>query len=464
MGTHPIFESDFDCLTEHYVRLSPGYSTELVLRNEKMDWIKKDLAVGAGASNLVFNEKIKKLREQGEVIHHLGFGQCPFPLPQLAVDECRTHAWRSTYAPIQGIKPLREEIVKFHQKLDGINHFTESDVICGPGSKELIYLTMTALTTELILLDPAWPSYAPQARLANKKIRLIERLPTAQWKLTAAQLDEELSASPVPPRSMLILTNPDNPTGCTYTESELQELGQVCRKHQLIVLSDEIYAICGFNGHKNISMTNYYPEGSILCSGISKWCGGGGWRLGYMMFPKELNALLQAIIRAAGQTYATVSEPIQWATIKLMEFGPDIANYNSHFRRVLGAVADHAYESLIEVGVDVKRSQAGFYLFPNFEKCRAKLEAKGVKTGQDMCDLLFDEKRIALMPGGPSFLRPESELSTRLCYIDFDGGEAIRQSELVGLDCELPDDFVKQAVPSMYEAMEKLKAFVISNS
>lgn len=86
---------------------------------------------------------------------------------------------------------------------------------------------------------------------------------------------------------------------------------QVCRKHQLIVLSDEIYAICGFNGHKNISMTNYYPEGSILCSGISKWCGGGGWRLGYMMFPKELNALLQAIIRAAGQTYATVSEPIQ---------------------------------------------------------------------------------------------------------------------------------------------------------
>ena len=63
---------------------------------------------------------------------------------------------------------------------------------------------------------------------------------------------------------------------------------------------------------------------------------------------------------------------------------------------IQGAVADHAYESLIEVGVDVKRSQAGFYLFPNFEKCRAKLEVKGVKTGQDMCDLLFEEKRIAV--------------------------------------------------------------------
>merc|ERR1712242_690607 len=114
-----------------------------------------------------------------------------------------------------------------------------------------------------------------------------------------------------------------------------------------------------------------------------------------MLFPKELNQLVQAIIRAAGQTYATVSEPIQWATIKLMEFGPEIANYNSHFRRVLGAIADYSYQTLIDVGVDVKRSQAGFYLFPNFELCREKLAAKGVKTGQDMCDLLFEEKRIA---------------------------------------------------------------------
>ena len=95
-----------------------------------------------------------------------------------------------------------------------------------------------------------------------------------------------------------------------------------------------------------------------------------------------------------------------------MEFGPEIANYNSHFRRVLGkfisthwtltvlpdqgAIADYSYQTLIDVGVDVKRSQAGFYLFPNFELCREKLAAKGVKTGQDMCDLLFEEKRIAV--------------------------------------------------------------------
>jgi len=425
-----------------------------------MSWIKADLAAGAGASNLTFNEKIKALRAQGETIHHLGFGQCPFPLPKLAVEECQKHAWRSTYAPIQGIKPLREEIIKFHQKIDGIDHFSESDVICAPGSKELIYLTMNTLTTKVILLNPAWPSYKPQAVMANKDPVIIERTKENNWKLTAAQLDETLVKNPVPPKSLLVFTNPDNPTGCVYNEDELKALSEVCRKHDLIVLSDEIYGICGFNNHKNISFSKFYKEGTIVCSGISKWCGGGGWRLGYMIVPKELNHLLQALVRAGGQTYATVSEPIQWATIKLMEFGPEIQAYNAHFRRILGAVANYTYKSLKDAGVDVLPSGAGFYLFPNFEVCRAKLAEKGVKTGQDFCDLLFEEQRIALMPGGPSFLRPMEELSTRLCYIDFDGGAAIKSSEAIGLEKDLPENFVETSVPTMYAAIQKLCTFV----
>jgi len=79
-----------------------------------------------------------------------------------------------------------------------------------------------------------------------------------------------------------------------------------------------------------------------------------------------------------------------------MEFGPEIQAYNAHFRRILGAVANYTYKSLKDAGVDVLPSGAGFYLFPNFEICRAKLAEKGVKTGQDFCDLLFEEQRIAV--------------------------------------------------------------------
>ena len=89
-------------------------------------------------------------------------------------------------------------------------------------------------------------------------------------------------------------------------------------------------------------------------------------------------------------------EPIQWASIKLFEFGPKIEDYNFHFCRILGAVEEFCFEKLKAVGVSVLSSTSGFYLFPNFEICRSKLEQKNVKTGQDFCDLLFEEKRVAV--------------------------------------------------------------------
>ena len=76
---------------------------------------------------MLFNEKIKKLRAQGEIIHHLGFGQCPFPIPDVAVHECQKQAWRSTYCPTTGIPALRQAIVDFHRKTDSLAHFTEQE-------------------------------------------------------------------------------------------------------------------------------------------------------------------------------------------------------------------------------------------------------------------------------------------------------------------------------------------------
>lgn len=102
--------------------------------------------------------------------------------------------------------------VKFHQTVDGISHFDESDIIVGPGSKELIYLTMNVLERTVILLSPAWPSYLPQAKLASKETLIIHRTFENDWKLTATQLAEALTKNPVPPKSLLVFTSPDNPS------------------------------------------------------------------------------------------------------------------------------------------------------------------------------------------------------------------------------------------------------------
>jgi len=152
------------------------------------EWIKEDLRAGTGSANLDFNEKIKRLRANGEKVYHLGFGQCPFPVPLEAVEELKKHAHRSTYAPMAGIPQLRQSIIDFHEKHDKINHYDESGVICGPGSKELIYLTMNALETTIIILKPAWPTYMPQTKLANKKVLCIDRIVENAWKLTGIDL------------------------------------------------------------------------------------------------------------------------------------------------------------------------------------------------------------------------------------------------------------------------------------
>jgi len=451
MGTHPIFESDFDCLTEP--------SNPDMTNQEEVPWLRNSILT-SGASNLIFNEKIKRLRAEGETIHHLGFGQCPFPIPDAAIAECQRQSWKSTYCPTNGIVELRQSIVNFHKKVDGIHHFDESDVIVGPGSKELIYLTMNALEGYVILLSPAWPSYLPQAKLASKKTLIIHRTIENKWKLTAEQLSQELAKNPVPKKSLLIFTNPDNPTGAVYTEEELKKLASVCKEHDLIVLSDEIYGLVKFNNENNISIAKYYPEATLLVSGISKWCGGGGWRMGYVFYPKELKPLYSAVMSCAGQTYATVAEPIQWACVKLFDFTPDIVDYNRHCRRILAAVAKFAFEELNKCGVKVTPASATFYLFPNFECCRQKLLDAGKHTGQDFCDMLFDEQKVALMPGGPSFLRPIDELTTRLCFNDFNGKDALVASKAIGLDKELPTDFVKLHASTMHNAIQKLVVFV----
>jgi aspartate aminotransferase len=216
------------------------------------EWIKEDLRSGTGSANLDFNHKIKQLRAQGEKIYHLGFGQCPFPVPDEAIQELQTHAHRSTYTPMAGIPELKRSILEFHKRFDGVTTYDVDRIICGPGSKELIYQTLNALETTVVILKPAWPTYMPQTRLANKKVIQVDRKFENAWRLTADDLEKALKDNSVPPKSIMILTNPDNPTGCVYSPEDLQSISEVCRKFDLIVLSDEIYAQCCFDGHRNL--------------------------------------------------------------------------------------------------------------------------------------------------------------------------------------------------------------------
>jgi aspartate aminotransferase len=242
---------------------------------------------------------------------------------------------------------------------------------------------------------------------------------------------------------ILVLNYPGNPDGLTYTAEELEELAEVARTYQVIVLSDEIYGQLHHNG-KHVSIARYYPEGTIISSGLSKWCGAGGWRLGTFTFPPDLDWLLESMASVASETYTSVSAPIQYAAIRAFAGGTRIERYLWQSRRVLAALGNRCSDILRAAGVRVHAPEGGFYLFLDFGPLAEQLRrGRGFRTSGDLCKKLLADTGVAILPG-QAFARPQEELTARLAYVDFDGARALTAGETVPIDEPLPESFVDQ--------------------
>ncbi|MBZ0201084.1 MAG: aminotransferase class I/II-fold pyridoxal phosphate-dependent enzyme, partial [Ignavibacteriaceae bacterium] len=256
------------------------------------------------SATLAINELSNKLKQEGKKIYKLGLGQSPFPVPQPVVDELKVNAHQKDYLPVKGLMRLREAVAEYHCRVNGACHNAE-DVLIGPGSKELMFLLQYVYYGDLVIPTPSWVSYAPQALIIGKQVRWLKTKPENNWVLTAEELESQCKSDPEKPR-ILIINYPSNPTGLTYQNGELKELARVAKKYKVILLSDEIYGELHHKG-KHISISRYYPEGTIISSGLSKWCGAGGWRLGTFTFPTSMRWLLDAMAVMASETFTSTS-------------------------------------------------------------------------------------------------------------------------------------------------------------
>ena len=160
------------------------------------------------------------------------------------------------YLPVAGLPQLRKAIVAFHKEWEGVE-LNEDGLVVGPGSKELIYLTMAVFSGTVWLCAPAWTTYNPQARLAGHQAKLLQQPQHQGWKLSPTTVEQGLKGLSGP--HLLILTNPGNPSGCAYTRDELEALVKVFRRLKVIVLSDEIYARLEYTG-QHVCLAELYPE------------------------------------------------------------------------------------------------------------------------------------------------------------------------------------------------------------
>ena len=388
----------------------------------------------ATSGTLALNDSMQSLASAGRRVYRFGFGESPFPPPRRIQKALRRAATRKDYSAVAGLPELREKIADFHHEIDGIP-ITAEQVLVAPGTKPLLFNIMQAFEAgEVYLPAPAWVSYAQHAAMARHRVHRIPTTFEERWRLKPEALDEALSRNGQPGADKLLVLNyPGNPDGLTYSRAELAALAEVLRGHGVWVISDEIYALLHHRG-RHVSLAALYPERVLVTTGMSKWCGAGGWRLGALILPAgETGALRDALVGLGSEVYSCAPTPIQAAALAAYQLDGKTWRFLQAQRKVLAAVGAEVHAAVLAAGARAHAPQGGFYLLCDFSQHAESLARRGMRSDSELCDRLLAETGMSLLPGS-SFGLPNEALTARLAYVDFDG-EAALAAQRSGRDC-----------------------------
>lgn len=348
------------------------------------------------------------------------FGQSPFPVPQVMQKALKDNADKGKYADVPGILALRETIAKYNRHYFGFD-VDPKRIYVGPGTKELIYNLLEVLHGTVILPTPAWIGYLPQIRLLKKNYHM---LPAGNSKKISPDALEKLALRLHDRQKILVLNNPNNPTGLVYTKQELEEIADVCRQQNITVISDEIYAQLTFDMNSFCSMGQIYPEGTFVTNGLSKSHAAGGYRLGYLIFPQHSNELKRQFKKILATEYTAVSTPIQHAAVAAFTAGKEIDEYFQVTRIIHQMMGEYTHHALTKMGVSAKKPEGTFYLLADFNAYAAEFAASGITTSQRFAESLIRHPYHTAIVGGDSLVLERTDYSARMAFVDYDGTKA----------------------------------------
>jgi aspartate aminotransferase len=400
---------------------------------------KDQISILKPSATLAINEESNRLKKIGKKVYKFGFGQSPFPIPENIVLALKNNANKNKYLPMEGLEELRLAISNYLNK-NSSNSFSSENIIIGPGTKELMLLTQIAFNGEILLPGPSWVSYEPQAYIAKNKVHWIQTTSDTNWFPTAEQLENKIKS--IKNKNLLLFLNsPNNPTGTVC--KNLKEIAEIAKKYKLVILSDEIYSNLTFNDEYK-SISNFYPEGTIISTGLSKWCGAGGWRIGFFARPNQLLELKDSLKILCSESFTSVSAPIQYAAIEA--YTGDYSSYLMEVKKILFSIGMYAYENLKSNVINVAKPEGGFYLFPEFVSAK-------FSTSTEMCKNILNKTGVALLPGS-DFGLDKKKMIARLSYTDFDGENFLKNTS--GSKSLNTADLEKYA-PNIVNGISKLK-------
>src|SRR2546430_2622926 len=357
------------------------------------------ISVMSGEGDLAESARAKELERKGRSIIHLELGEPDFH-PATPVKEALKRALdegKERYCPVLGVPALREAIAAYLKKTRNLD-VSSANVVIAPGCKIALFMAMMALVDpgdEVLYPDPGFPGYESMA-LGLGGIPV----PFVLSERNHLQPDPDEIAPKITPRTKIIITNsPGNPTGTVYTDQVQRHIAELAVKHDLLVLSDEIYARIIYGGTYH-SMLSYpgMPERTVLLDGFSKSFAMTGWRLGYAVAPPHIVEALELLVM---NTYTSVAEFSQYGAIEALRDREDATD------RMVGEFAKRRKQFISDLnqvpGFRCFSPQGAFYAWVN-------IEGTGL-SAEEVCRIMLEEAGVAAIPGaafgeaGKSFVR-----------------------------------------------------------
>jgi aspartate aminotransferase len=352
------------------------------------------------SATLAANETMDARRRRGEPVLPMGFGEAGLPAHPSLREALARAAGCTSYGPVAGRAPLREAAAGYWARRCLP---TDPDlVVCGPGSKALLFALMAAIGGDVAVTRPSWVSYAAQATLAGRAAHFVPGsggVPDA-GKLAGTVSQARQAGRPV--RSVIV-TLPDNPTGTQAPAAAVRALCSVARQHDLIIISDEIYRDLLHDGEPAVaSPALMCPERTVVTTGLSKNLALGGWRLGVARLPDgwlghELRARLLGI---GSEIWSAPAAPVQQAAALAFGEPPGLTERIALSRRLHATVARAVAARFRAAGARVPAPQAAFYVYPDFSPLAGVLRARhGIESDADLALVLLRRYGVCVLPG-----------------------------------------------------------------
>ncbi|MDN4522846.1 pyridoxal phosphate-dependent aminotransferase [Fictibacillus fluitans] len=359
------------------------------------------------STTLAITAKANALKAEGHNVIGLGAGEPDFNTPEHIIEAAyrAMKEGHTKYTASGGLPALKKVIAEKFKKDQNLD-YSPQEIVVGTGAKQSLYSLFQVLLSdgdEVIIPTPYWVSYPEQVKLAGGVPVYVEGKEDNAFKITPSQLEEAVTGK----TKAIVLNSPSNPTGSLYNEEELRQIGDVCLKHNILIISDEIYEKLIYDGAQHTSIAQLSPElkkQTIIINGVSKSHSMTGWRIGYAAGD---STIIKAMTNLDSHSTSNPTSISQYGAIAAYEGSQEPVE---EMRKAFESRLNTVYEKLIQIpGFSCVKPKGAFYLFPNVKEA---VRMTGFNSVDEWVAALLEEEKVALVPGS-GFGSPDN---VRLSY------------------------------------------------